>query len=321
MSGIERLLIVDPGHSLASTNRSPDGSYYEWEFNQYVADLVKELSAFIPGLKVRKTKEADTYPTSLAMRTDLANRLGADLFLSIHSNAAGNGGWYNATGWNVYRYYGRNLRLAEIAAEICKETLPLGNWGAAIKERNFHVIRETDMPSLLIEFAFHTNRVDVEYLKTHEYRLLCAKVILKTACKWLGIEYREAEDVKRAKFHIVVGGDNMSRIAGANGITLSEMVSFNPHIPEPKLILAEYGGDILFLEEPSDFEVEYARLRRELILCRKEPDPALLERALAVAQKEIEKVTGERDIAISRSMTLSLKGKQISILASEMMEL
>lgn len=255
------LSVFDAGHNLKSVNGSPDGTYKEWEFAQDVADNATVLVANIPGLTALKTKEANTYPTSLTMRTNLANNAKADLFLSIHSNAAGNDGWYNANGFGVYRYPGKDLKLAQIGLKWCVEYLPLANRG--IKEANFHVLRETNMPALLFEFGFHTHKGDVAQLKTQEFRWLCAKVLVRTACEFLGVEYVEGGSDVRAKTYIVAPGDNMSRIATVNKLALSNLIEMNPHVENPNLI---HIGDIIFLTPPSLLEVDYAILNRKHIL-------------------------------------------------------
>ena len=261
-----KLVCLDPGHNKNSANRSPDGSYYEWEFAQDVCDRAEAMIKRIPGLSSVKTKEADTYPTSLEGRVAVAHDAKADLFLSQHSNAYGSGGWTSPNGFGVYRYPGRDLELAQIGLKWCIELLDMNSRG--IREADFYVLRETRMPSLLFETGFHTNREDVEKLKTQEFRQLAAQVLVRTACEFLEVDYVEGENEMSAERHIVRSGDTLYRIARDNNMSVDELLQLNPHIEDPDTIYAEHGGDIVFLEQPNEFEIDYATMNRELILCR-----------------------------------------------------
>lgn len=262
-----KLVCLDPGHNLKSANRSPDGSYYEWEFSQEVCDMAEAMITRVAGLDCVKTKKADTYPTSLADRVKVARDAKADLFLSQHSNAYGSGGWTSPNGFEVYRYPGRNLKLAQIGLKWCEKLLPMKSRG--IKEGDFYVLRETRMPSILFETGFHTNKDDVAKLKTREFRMLAAEVLVRTACEFLGIDFVEEENFMSARQHIVKQGDTLYRIARDNGLSLEALIKMNPHVEDASLIYWEYGGDIIFLEKPNQFEIDFAAQRRELILCRK----------------------------------------------------
>ena len=292
-----QIVVLDPGHNLHSRNRSPDGLYYEWEFTQDVCDRAERILLRIAGIMVIKTKEADTYPTSLAGRVQVAHDAGADLFLSQHSNAYGSGEWTSPNGFGVYRYPGKNLELARIGLKWCRELLPMNDRG--IRERNFHVLREPQMPSILFETGFHTNRGDVEKLKSSWFRDLAAMVLVRTACEFLGVEYTEGED-GMTPFHDVKSGDSMYRIARANSLSLNALTGYNPHIDDAAVIYAEHGGDRVYLDQPTEFEVEYATLRRALILCKREDNSEELEELkselrekkllLASAEAEVMKV-------------------------------
>ena len=183
-----KLVCLDPGHNLQNGNRSPDGTYYEWEFNQDVCNRAEAIIKRIPGLDCIKIKEADTYPTTLDMRVKVAHDAGADLFLSQHTNAYGSG-WTSPNGFGVYPYPGKDEDLAKICLTWCEMLLPMKSRG--IRESNFFVTRETKMPAVLIETGFHTNKEDVAKLKTSAFRDLAAMVLVRTACTYLQVPYLE----------------------------------------------------------------------------------------------------------------------------------
>ena len=85
------LVCLDPGHGPETANASPDGTYLEREFTW---DMCQRLSRTLmeQGIAVILTRTWDVKP-SLTQRAEVSNAAGADLFLSVHSNAAGNSGW------------------------------------------------------------------------------------------------------------------------------------------------------------------------------------------------------------------------------------
>jgi len=259
-----KIVCLDPGHDFRSVNRSPDGSYYEWEFNQDVCNRAEAMLKKIPGIICIKTKNFSDFPVSLEERVKFANEAKADLFISQHSNAYGDGKeWTTPNGFGVYCYPGRNLALAQIGLKWCQELIPMNDRG--VRERNFHVLRETKMPSILFETGFHTNKEDVAKLKTPELRELAAKVLVQTTCEYLEVTYRE---VGETKYYVVQPGDSFHGIAKKTEVNIEELLTVNQHIQDPNYIYAEYGGDIIFLEKPSQIEAELAAVKREIILTK-----------------------------------------------------
>ncbi len=108
--------------------------------------------------------------------------------------------------------------------------------------------------------------------------------------------YTESDNIMSAKQHIVQPGETMYRIARDNGIPQDELVKFNPHIHNSNVILAEHGGDIIFLEEPNIFEVEFAAMKGEVILCKlSQEDFDKLKNQLLDAHKELDAIKAEKN--------------------------
>ncbi len=223
-----KLLCLDPGHNLRSVNRSPDATYYEWEFAQDVCDKAEAMIKLIPGLDCIKTKEADTFPTSLAGRMKVAHDAKADLFLSQHSNAVA-GGWGTPNGFSIHPYPGRHLDLANIALEWCIKLLPMNSRG--VQPSNFYVTREARMPSILIETGFHTNREDVAKLKTQSFRILAAKVLVRTACEYLKVEYMEGDNVGDRRYYHLKAKQTLSHVAAIYGVSVPQLRIWNGLTP------------------------------------------------------------------------------------------
>lgn len=182
---------LDPGHGPGNVNGSPDGTYKEWEFTWDMAQRIKPLLE-AQGVGVVLTKTADNYP-SLTERANISNKAQPDCFVSIHTNAAGEGGWSSASGLEIYTSGGpmtaqRNVLASDLvnafhAAGVALRSEP-------IKHEMYTVLAKTDAPACLIEYGFHTNKADVEYLKDTKYRDKLAEATAKGICEFLGVAWQ-----------------------------------------------------------------------------------------------------------------------------------
>ena len=120
-------------------------------------------------------------------RTSLANKTNADIFASIHCNAAEN---VNGKGVETFSYPGstKGTALAKCIQDSILQskayTLDRG-----IKTANFAVLRQSNMPSVLTELAFITNADDSTILKDKQDELALA--VAKGILNYLGIKYIE----------------------------------------------------------------------------------------------------------------------------------
>lgn len=182
---------LDPGHGPGNVNGSPDGTYKEWEFTWDMAQRVKPLLE-ATGVDVVLTKTADNYP-SLTERANISNKAKPDCFVSIHTNAYGEGGWSSASGLEIYTSAGpmtaqRNVLASDLVNAFHAAGVTLRS--EPIKHKMYTVLAKTDAPACLIEYGFHTNKTDTEYLKDSKYRDKLAEATAKGICDWLGVAWQ-----------------------------------------------------------------------------------------------------------------------------------
>lgn len=288
------VICLSPGHSIGNRNRSPDGSYYEWEFNQDVCDKAEAWLKQISGIRVVKVKEAHEV-TDLASRVKFAHDNKAGLFLEQHTNAYGSGDWTSPNGFGVYRYPGRDLLVARMAHRHSMVLIPMNDRG--IRERNFYVLRETGMPALLFETGFHTNREDLAKLKTQEFRWLQAEVLVRTSCEFAGVSfipYRKEGEYLLTPHHFVNPGETMWRLSRTFELDLTEFQGFNTHIKDGASIKGEFGGDILFKAPPTDFEKEYAKTRAALIRTKIDLEGAADSEELKALEEKVKQLEQDK---------------------------
>lgn len=184
-----KTVVLDAGHDAANlANRSPDGSYYEHEF---CLDMEKRMGAHLRrcGVTVTETRP-DGAAVSLAERCAIANDIkGLDLFVSLHSNAAGGSGWSGARGWSAYVYGagGERERAAGAILARVRETGTAVRSAPIVYDPSLYVLKHTAAPAVLIEHAFHTNEADVENLKNADWRSAVAEAQARGITDYLGI--------------------------------------------------------------------------------------------------------------------------------------
>ncbi|SDC42220.1 N-acetylmuramoyl-L-alanine amidase [Paenibacillus sp. UNCCL117] len=151
----EYLVYIDPGHGAKDSGAvSRHTGRYEKTF---VLALGKKVAALLEKekkIQVRMTRGDDTF-LELAERVALANQADADLFVSIHANSADK---ETIRGTETYYYTDQSVDFAKtMHAALLQGT---GFPDRKVKKSAFHVIRNTTMPSVLLEIGFMSNRAE-----------------------------------------------------------------------------------------------------------------------------------------------------------------
>jgi len=174
-------IVIDAGHGYNTPGkRTPDGSLREWEFNSAVASLVeKELKNYENVQVLRVDDITGNTDVSLKTRTDKANAWKANVYVSIHANAAGSG-WSSAEGIETFVYKTRPKEAVQLAAHVQNHLIrETGRKNRGVKAADFHVLRETKMTAILCECGFMTNIEEASLLKSDSYRKKCAEAIVQ----------------------------------------------------------------------------------------------------------------------------------------------
>jgi N-acetylmuramoyl-L-alanine amidase len=217
--GISRI-VIDAGHGGHDPGARANG-LSEAELVLDVAQRLAKLLQKQPGVDVVLTRDRDVF-IPLEERTAIANREGADLFLSIHANAARNS---RARGVETYFLnFAPNADAEAIAArenagstrtmhnlpEIVK-AIALNNKinesrdfaamvqrsmvrrlsprnrqlrDLGVKQAPFVVLIGAGMPSVLAEISFVTHKQEAQLLKSGVYRQHIAEALLEAVLKY-----------------------------------------------------------------------------------------------------------------------------------------
>ncbi|MDR2771394.1 MAG: N-acetylmuramoyl-L-alanine amidase [Clostridiales Family XIII bacterium] len=184
-------VVLDPGHGTETIGkRSPDSSILEYAFNR---DMAARVKAHLErhGVETQLTVTNDT-DMPLQERCEIANAYGADAFVSLHANAYGDGkNWTKQNGWEIY-VYKKGSFSEQLANAVHSETIPAsGLADRGVKDYNYYVIRNVNMPAVLIEHGFYTNQAEIELLKSPEFRERLAVMDAKGILRFLGVAWTE----------------------------------------------------------------------------------------------------------------------------------
>jgi N-acetylmuramoyl-L-alanine amidase len=176
----DRVIVVDAGHGGKASGASKN-SIDEKNVNLgIVLELKALLDACPENIGVYYTRLDDANPT-LDQRVQLANRVDADLFISVHNNATSSNNFSSRHGTEVlYSESDTSELSSELFAEICQENMTdvLGskNLGLVAGDR-IYIIRTSEVPVALIEVGYMTNRDELKKLASQDYQALAAQGI------------------------------------------------------------------------------------------------------------------------------------------------
>lgn len=151
----KKTVIIDAGHG----GEDPGAVYMGRREKDDALALALEVGEKLEeaGVGVVYTRTNDVYDTPLE-KARIANRSGADYFVSIHRNAMPVPGSASGIEVLVYEDYGTPAALAE---NISRELEKTGLTDLGVKERpGLIVLRRTRMPAVLVEAGFIDNERD-----------------------------------------------------------------------------------------------------------------------------------------------------------------
>lgn len=156
-------VVVDAGHGDSDPGAMSITSRKEKDFTLSVANKVYKLLQKEPSIKTIMTRTGDTYPT-LQDRVDLANRVNADLFISIHGNSFKP----EISGTETYYTRADSISFAGVVHRRVTEATGLPDRG--VRNGNLKVTRETTMPAVLVEVGYLSNSTDESLMYTEEFQ-------------------------------------------------------------------------------------------------------------------------------------------------------
>ncbi|HUR45399.1 MAG TPA: N-acetylmuramoyl-L-alanine amidase [Candidatus Saccharimonadales bacterium] len=190
-------ICIDPGHG----GKDPGNREGRQLEKAYTLLLARELSNQLTkaGFKVSLTRSGDDF-VDLNARPEKAKAKRADLFVSLHFNSANGVGTSQVTGTEVYcltpartsstnaggegsntgsypgnRFDSKNMLLAYQVQKTLLKNLSTEDRG--VRRARFAVLRTAEMPAILIEGGFMSNKTEAKKIYDPTYRRQMAQAI------------------------------------------------------------------------------------------------------------------------------------------------
>jgi N-acetylmuramoyl-L-alanine amidase len=212
-----RTIVIDPGHGGKEVGAVGPSGLLEKDVTLTVSRKLAAALTSRLGARVILTRDDDSL-LSLDQRTAIANQYNADLFLSVHMNAAvvagakGSETYFlsleasdelarkaaeseNASGgssgtdlsfilWDLAQqtYLGESSRLAQSVQESLNAATGVANRG--VKQAPFKVLLGATMPAALVEVGFITNPEEEKRLQTESFQNLMVDAIVQAISRY-----------------------------------------------------------------------------------------------------------------------------------------
>lgn len=130
------------------------------------ADIALAIAKLLRGILVDKghtvvtTRTTDTY-VALSARTKTLNAAKCDIAISVHVNSSSKNTAQYISTWIV----AQGGKAEILANYVQKQLVTATGWpDGGVRVGNFHMVRETKMPAVLLEIGFLSNPVEEEQL-------------------------------------------------------------------------------------------------------------------------------------------------------------
>jgi N-acetylmuramoyl-L-alanine amidase len=192
ISAVFDVVMIDPGHG-----GSDDGaSGHSLKEKNITLDLGQRLAAALQKEQIScvLTRDEDKF-VSLPDRVNLANSIPNSIFISLHCNYSDNStakgievyrciSKSNADGVQVVSALGESFPIADLESELAQAlddttTAELREENRGVKQANFFVVRNVEVPAVLVECGFLSNAEDAHRLGDPAYRQRLADALAR----------------------------------------------------------------------------------------------------------------------------------------------
>ncbi|WIW71866.1 N-acetylmuramoyl-L-alanine amidase family protein [Anaerosinus gibii] len=173
-------ILIDPGHG--GTNPGAVSYGFREVDNNLAVSLKLKTLLEKQGANVLLTRYEDeniaergsSLREELQARVDISREYQPDIFVSIHTNSNENP---NIQGAMTFYYDEESKKLANSIQTGLINSIKATDKGIA--KENFYVLRNSEIPAVLVEMGFITNKNEAEKLNSDNYRDLIAQGISK----------------------------------------------------------------------------------------------------------------------------------------------
>jgi N-acetylmuramoyl-L-alanine amidase len=168
----KKVVVLDAGHGAWDPGKI-SGTIEEKDIN---LAIVQKLQAYLEegGATVIVTRQDDTSlgdskAVDMRVRSLIANKSNADIFVSVHQNSFTNAGVHGAQVF-YFNQSDDSEKLGDCIQTQLKEFADPANRFLPKPNANYYVLKQTTMPAVIVECGFLSNSGDRKKLSTDEYQ-------------------------------------------------------------------------------------------------------------------------------------------------------
>lgn len=344
------LVVIDPGHG-GIYNNARYGTFLEKQANLLIAlELGRQLYA--SGYDVQFTRTTDTAVTyadintwhwiaaenrwlyaadgvarysdgvprdDLQARCDVANNLGADLFISVHCNGSNSSAAAGTENWaSTHDMLGQQLG-HYVQGAVLEQT---GQRNRGAGQTDFYVVRWTNMPALLLETGFMSNPTEGAWIANTAWRQKYARGVVNGINRWwvtnpVAPVHPRYTGARRSDGAVAA---SRAQWPGGAGTVLLASTLDAPSAYAAPLATASLNAPLLLADMKELTPATLAELTRlkptRILAFGAELPDALLEQAAAAAGIDpaaVERVSGSEPVAASAVLSAVLISEETSI--------
>lgn len=168
----KKCIVIDAGHGGFDPGKVASGTD-EKNINLSIANklygFLEQGGAIVKTTRINDDALSNNKREDLKKRAETANTSKADLFVSIHQNSFPKG---DVKGAQVF-YYKESEKGKELANKIqkrLKEVVDIENDRVSKANESYYVLKQIEIPSVIVECGFLSNHIEREKLLSDEYQ-------------------------------------------------------------------------------------------------------------------------------------------------------
>ncbi len=162
-------IVLNPGHGGKDPGAISSTGKQEKNVNLTVALMVRDILNEL-GAEVIMTRDSDIYINRVD-RAKLADRLGADIMFSIHHNSLNNSNYFGMSTYYDTKGNKNGKESSKLAESVYDSVVGINSiYRDGIYDRNFEVLRSTNVPAALIEIGFMSNIWEEKNIHNHSFQ-------------------------------------------------------------------------------------------------------------------------------------------------------
>jgi N-acetylmuramoyl-L-alanine amidase len=183
-----KVVVLDPGHGMGNRVRGLMDwgmTYQDDKEAKIVLTKAKNIKNMLDPskYKVILTREDNVTPCPIESRPELANKLNANMFISLHVNDYK--GWKSISGSEVYWRYKKDKELANLAAKNLEDIAGISNrW---VMQEDYLMLKGVKCPAAALEVGYLLNEGNRE-------KILNESGVEKAVVKTIEVFLNQAKD-------------------------------------------------------------------------------------------------------------------------------